>query len=606
MRAFLRRRLGISVQRVARSRSRRTAGRARRARRVGGGAAAARGGARRCRTRRLRAGGARPRLAASRDARRRRCCDRVRTVVVAARRRGRVSSADGAPRSLDVNLRLPDGRLLAGTVPGVCGCTIRRISYSRVRPRDRLAAWVRLLALTAARPERPWHRRSIGALGRGLARRAGGRRPDPARSARTTPLRREAALRQLGALVDLYDRGMREPLPLACEASAAYARGARSRSRRRSAAAQSAWETTFGYDKEDRAARAHARPRRRAELRRAARGQRPRDDEQGAGWAQSEPTRFGRYARRLWDGLLALRGRDRPVTRLRDRRAVRRLRPAAVRGDGARGQRRDRQDVHDRRAGRPLRRRGDPARAAAAGDVHAAGDRRAARPRPRAARRLRAAALPRSSPAPRTSGADEVVDAARDRQSSGRRAAGASGSPAPWPTSTRRRSPPPTASATRCWRSSGPSATSSPGRCSSRTSRTCSRRCSTTSTCVASTAAATPASTAREALSIARAAAFNPGDALEPHDAPRDSTAAMRYRLACAVRAELERRKRRMAIMTYDDLLTRLNETLEGAQRRRPRRSGCARATASCWSTSSRTPTRCSGRSCTARSRPRG
>ncbi len=67
-----------------------------------------------------------------------------------------------------------------------------------------------------------------------------------------------------------------------------------------------------------------------------------------------------------------------------------------------------------------------------------------------------------------------------------------------------------------------------------------------------------------EALSIARAAAFNPSDALEPRDAAPDSTAAMRYRLACAVRTELQRRKRRLAIMTYDDLLTRLNETLKG------------------------------------------
>jgi exodeoxyribonuclease V beta subunit len=68
-----------------------------------------------------------------------------------------------------------------------------------------------------------------------------------------------------------------------------------------------------------------------------------------------------------------------------------------------------------------------------------------------------------------------------------------------------------------------------------------------------------------QALRIARAAVDNPGDELEPHDAPRDSVAAMRYRLAQAVRDELERRKRQMAIMTYDDLLTRLNRTLGGS-----------------------------------------
>jgi hypothetical protein len=30
----------------------------------------------------------------------------------------------------------------------------------------------------------------------------------------------------------------------------------------------------------------------------------PRDDEWGAGWEVSESGRFGRLARRLWDGLL--------------------------------------------------------------------------------------------------------------------------------------------------------------------------------------------------------------------------------------------------------------------------------------------------------------
>ncbi|MGA2926366.1 MAG: UvrD-helicase domain-containing protein, partial [Solirubrobacteraceae bacterium] len=67
-----------------------------------------------------------------------------------------------------------------------------------------------------------------------------------------------------------------------------------------------------------------------------------------------------------------------------------------------------------------------------------------------------------------------------------------------------------------------------------------------------------------QALRIARAAAFNPTDTLEPRDAPPDSAAAMRYRLATVVRTELERRKRRLAIMTYDDLLTRLADTLKG------------------------------------------
>ena len=70
--------------------------------------------------------------------------------------------------------------------------------------------------------------------------------------------------------------------------------------------------------------------------------------------------------------------------------------------------------------------------------------------------------------------------------------------------------------------------------------------------------------TRAEALQIARAAVFNPMAKLEPVGEPEDSTAAMRYRLARVVRDELEQRKRRLAVMTYDDLLTRLNTILDG------------------------------------------
>jgi exodeoxyribonuclease V beta subunit len=67
-----------------------------------------------------------------------------------------------------------------------------------------------------------------------------------------------------------------------------------------------------------------------------------------------------------------------------------------------------------------------------------------------------------------------------------------------------------------------------------------------------------------QAMEIARAAIENPAAPVEPADAPDETVAAMRVRLAVAARDELDRRKRRMALMTYDDLLTRLEETLEG------------------------------------------
>jgi exodeoxyribonuclease V beta subunit len=67
-----------------------------------------------------------------------------------------------------------------------------------------------------------------------------------------------------------------------------------------------------------------------------------------------------------------------------------------------------------------------------------------------------------------------------------------------------------------------------------------------------------------EALRIARTAVFSPTARLEPSDEPRESAAAMRFRLAEVVRREVEQRKRRLAVITYDDLLTRLNATLAG------------------------------------------
>ena len=201
--------------------------------------------------------------------------DVVEELAAAAR-----SVSDGPPDSLDVNLELPDGRTLAGTVTGVCGDTLRTVSYSRVRPRERLRAWVRLLALSASRPERPFESVVIGRS-----------RPDAYTGeltvARIPPLgedpasRREAALEELAVLLDLYDRGMREPLPLACETSAAYVGEGE-------LAAGRAWTSTFGYDKEDRQPEhvlVHGGEISFEEL-------------------VAQPL-FGDYAHRLWDGLLA-------------------------------------------------------------------------------------------------------------------------------------------------------------------------------------------------------------------------------------------------------------------------------------------------------------
>jgi exodeoxyribonuclease V beta subunit len=71
-----------------------------------------------------------------------------------------------------------------------------------------------------------------------------------------------------------------------------------------------------------------------------------------------------------------------------------------------------------------------------------------------------------------------------------------------------------------------------------------------------------PAFTRREAYEIARAAVANPKATLLPVDTTGDGRPAMRARLAGVARDELERRKRLLGILTFDDLLTRLDSTL--------------------------------------------
>jgi exodeoxyribonuclease V gamma subunit len=227
--------------------------------------------------------------------------DAVRQIAACAAEAGRAE-----PSSLDVNLELPDGRTLAGTVAGVCGETLRVVSYSRVKPRDRLRAWVRLLALTAALPERPFESVVIGRA-RADAYQA------EVTVVRVPPLgadriaRRATALRHLTQLIDTYDRGMREVLPLTGETSAAYAEAVAA-GEDGVTAARRAWKSSYDRSREDR----------EPEHRRVFGGEidlaelmadPPRADERGPGWNESEPARFGRYARRLWDGLLELEER---------------------------------------------------------------------------------------------------------------------------------------------------------------------------------------------------------------------------------------------------------------------------------------------------------
>jgi exodeoxyribonuclease V gamma subunit len=207
-----------------------------------------------------------------------------------------------APTSLDVNLTLPDGTSLVGTVAGVRGDVLQRVTYSRLAPVQRLVVWTQLMALTAARPEQAFSAIAIGRPPDGASNRARvsissmeALGPDPERRA-------AVAVANLELLVDLYRRGMREPLPLYAKSSAAWAIARRDATLDPREEAGRAWRgDRFGgedRDAEHKLVLGTAAPfdQLLAEL--------PREADQGPGWMVEETTRLGRYARRMWDGLL--------------------------------------------------------------------------------------------------------------------------------------------------------------------------------------------------------------------------------------------------------------------------------------------------------------
>jgi exodeoxyribonuclease V gamma subunit len=207
----------------------------------------------------------------------------------------------GPAESVGVHLPLDDGRVLSGTVHGVRQTTIGAATYSRVNARQRLAMWVRLLALTAARPEHAYETVIVGRA-RSAAYNA------DVTVARLPPLAAEAdgraalAREHLTTLIDIFDRGMREPLPLPALAGAAYAEAAQ-RGRSGEAAARREWESGL-FDKEDNHPE-HTRVFGGAISLAALLAEQPRSDEHGDEWFDTEDSRLARYARRLWDPVLA-------------------------------------------------------------------------------------------------------------------------------------------------------------------------------------------------------------------------------------------------------------------------------------------------------------
>ena len=219
----------------------------------------------------------------------------VDSILGAARGMG---ATDAKPTPVDVHVTLPGGTLLSGSVPGVRDQLLLSATYSRVSARHRLATWVKLLAVSASHPETAF---SAATVGRGPDK-------DSVMVAAIRPLagdaegRRRIACEQLSALADLYGRGMREPLPLYCLTSAAYAQAAAA-GEDPVAAGRQAWATRWRVPGED-AALEHQLVLAGVHKFEELLVQAPREDEQGPGWEMSEASRLGRLARRLWQGPL--------------------------------------------------------------------------------------------------------------------------------------------------------------------------------------------------------------------------------------------------------------------------------------------------------------
>ncbi|SUD48885.1 Exodeoxyribonuclease V gamma chain [Nocardia otitidiscaviarum] len=196
-------------------------------------------------------------------------------------------------RTIDVAVDLGDGRRLTGTVADVHDDALLRATYSRLAPKHRLAAWVRLLALAASGSHQSWRALT---LGRGQFRNPVWQSTLTAPDAATA----RAILRQL---VHLRDAGLTEPLPIAPSATAVYAdrrcKGATVDDATLSA--EQDFDSAYG-ERTDRYLRQVWGPALRfPDLTRA-------PAEHGG----DEPTRFGELARMLWNPLLANENQGRP------------------------------------------------------------------------------------------------------------------------------------------------------------------------------------------------------------------------------------------------------------------------------------------------------
>lgn len=199
----------------------------------------------------------------------------------------------GDSRAYDVDIDLGNGRRMTGTVPQVFGDRTVSLTFSKLGGQHLLAAWIRLLALSAAEPDHDLSAVCIGrpARGAGLVQRLLRRPQEDPRS----------ILRQL---VEMFDAGRREPLPLPIKTSYAWITArldaARDNYRRRPPSPEAEARRKWKYERDEPAVqRIWGKD---ADLAVLLTPPSPAEESDG------ETTRLGAYAARLWLPLLNAEG----------------------------------------------------------------------------------------------------------------------------------------------------------------------------------------------------------------------------------------------------------------------------------------------------------
>ncbi len=184
--------------------------------------------------------------------------------------------ATGPSGSLEVDVALPDGRHVVGTVADVFpGGTIRPATFSSMSAKLRLRLWVHHLAASATPPGRALTSIQVARWGAKF------------RQFGLPPIDADVAVAHLADLATLRDEVLCAPLPLYCATSFAWVTAQRAGDEDPVAAAAKEWTSDFGWNREDRD----------AEHLLVHDGQRPLDD------VLADPA-FEALARRLWTPLL--------------------------------------------------------------------------------------------------------------------------------------------------------------------------------------------------------------------------------------------------------------------------------------------------------------